>query len=633
MQKKKLTYLIIYITILFSAISCAQDEYPVPEDVMAIVKIDIQPEDMKSSLCTKSLTTEQENTIYNYHILVYNSDGELKSKGYSTSSAKLTLKVPIGNSINEVTINDCLVMSGSLTGVNITTANYTLTGLKVSRIAAKITLKITTEYNIKITGYRIMQMPKKSYLISRPNTKEKEPDDLAVGDDAAPTETFNTTTIPLNNLASYSISFYMYENRRGRRKTVSGGTGTVTDQKQKAMYAPDNATYVEIYAFGSGFRATYKVYLGADNCQNYNVKRNGQYIYNITLKSETENDTRVTINESLPAQPLSNSYIVDRGKTIYIPIFRANQSSLGTQITDVTSNQWTVQVLWQTVQNLVTVSVPTNARSLGCFEVKTTSSNVSGNAIVVLKNTSNNQILWSWHIWVTNYNPNSTNAGSTNGGYNVTGGKIYRYNNGMRNTVFMDRNLGAINATVGNAGALGLFYQWGRKDPFPATVGTTGDNSTIQITIYNGSIVYQSGQASLKTATQNPNTFYNSNQRQWCTDGNDNMWDKTGRNKSVLDPCPPGWRVPMSSTWTGITALNYATGAGPNWNLIGYFPANGNIEGTVKGYVYIGLHGHYWIAETDTLGRGGYFTVTPTMAYEYLYSANTHGIGIRCVKE
>ena len=37
----------------------------------------------------------------------------------------------------------------------------------------------------------------------------------------------------------------------------------------------------------------------------------------------------------------------------------------------------------------------------------------------------------------------------------------------------MDRNLGATSAALGDVGALGLLYQWGRKDPFLGSLSIT----------------------------------------------------------------------------------------------------------------------------------------------------------------
>lgn len=67
-----------------------------------------------------------------------------------------------------------------------------------------------------------------------------------------------------------------------------------------------------------------------------------------------------------------------------------------------------------------------------------------GNALVTLHNAAGD-IVWSWHIWVTN-DELSTSQG-----------------NGLE---WMDRNLGALNNTIGDVANRGMLYQWGRKEPF-----------------------------------------------------------------------------------------------------------------------------------------------------------------------
>lgn len=69
-------------------------------------------------------------------------------------------------------------------------------------------------------------------------------------------------------------------------------------------------------------------------------------------------------------------------------------------------------------------------------------------------------ILWSWHIWVTDYDPGT---GETIG--DVPGGKIYDIS--ADGGIWMDRDLGALSAMSGQVTAQGYAYQWGRKDPFP----------------------------------------------------------------------------------------------------------------------------------------------------------------------
>ncbi len=67
-----------------------------------------------------------------------------------------------------------------------------------------------------------------------------------------------------------------------------------------------------------------------------------------------------------------------------------------------------------------------------------------GNALVTLHDAAG-EILWSWHIWVMNDSPKSSSA------------------NGLE---WMDRNLGALNNTIGDVANRGMLYQWGRKEPF-----------------------------------------------------------------------------------------------------------------------------------------------------------------------
>ena len=69
---------------------------------------------------------------------------------------------------------------------------------------------------------------------------------------------------------------------------------------------------------------------------------------------------------------------------------------------------------------------------------------------------NNATLLWSWNIWAAEgYDPESTSINAD--------GKV-----------FMDRNIGAVISGVGSTGeyepayAVGNYYQWGRKDPFPS---------------------------------------------------------------------------------------------------------------------------------------------------------------------
>lgn len=118
----------------------------------------------------------------------------------------------------------------------------------------------------------------------------------------------------------------------------------------------------------------------------------------------------------------------------------------------------------------------------------------------------------------------------------------------------MDRNLGATSATPGDVGALGLLYQWGRKDPFLATssienfaeVASTGAWSQVSTSSSVGTVVH---------TIKNPTQFI-VNPTAECGDWhyanrNNELWSVS---KTIYDPCPKGWRVP-ENVWATLKGV------------------------------------------------------------------------------
>ena len=222
----------------------------------------------------------------------------------------------------------------------------------------------------------------------------------------------------------------------------------------------------------------------------------------------------------------ANSYIVsEAGSYKFTPTKGNSNESVGVIAS--------VEVLWETFGTDVTPNmgdlVKMVSYSDGYITFHTPSKFKEGNAVIAAKDSSG-KILWSWHIWLTD-EP-----------YEV----VYYYNAGT----MMDRNLGATSATPGNIGALGLLYQWGRKDPF---LGSSSINSSIEA---KSTITWPSAVSSnlsngtIEYATANPTTFitYNSSNSDWYYTGSsstDNTrWTSSETSKSIYDPCPVGWRVP-----------------------------------------------------------------------------------------
>ncbi len=167
-----------------------------------------------------------------------------------------------------------------------------------------------------------------------------------------------------------------------------------------------------------------------------------------------------------------------------------------------------------------------------------------GNAVIAAKD-KDGDILWSWHIWLTD-RPKD---------------QVYVNNAG----VMMDRNLGATSSVPGGMETWGLLYQWGRKDPFLGNRSST-------LAEWPFFDLYHSYFDSLGDfvvdihpilySVQNPTTFtYGSDvspltKMDWSlfdSASSINRWNST---KTIYDPCPVGYRVPDGGE-KGVFAIAY----------------------------------------------------------------------------
>lgn len=341
----------------------------------------------------------------------------------------------------------------------------------------------------------------------------------------------------------------------------------------------------------------------------------------------------------------SNCYIVQPGAKVIIPVSRV--SAAWTQVNGsayTLPNSWTTGLLWTT--NSVGLS-PTGSvasikynRNIGYIEVTAGSS--EGNSVIAFYDNDGTTILWSWHIWVTNYNPAIPSNGS-----------IYTYNS----RTWMDRNLGAFTTSAATVSTMGLLYQWGRKDPFPGSASVTtnaepeifnalGTGSTGMITKTAVAV-----NANIVNAIQNPLTFYcgaGTNDLDWysvtANTHNNALWGGASyaapTAKTVFDPCPVGWRVPASNglfAWDGFNTTTFPLSTPGDWNASRgrvftaasntYYPATAK-RNAITGLIYdAGNNGTYWSAS-----MGGLLNFSSSVATPSSYS-QACGCSVRCVKE
>ena len=207
------------------------------------------------------------------------------------------------------------------------------------------------------------------------------------------------------------------------------------------------------------------------------------YVRRIGLNLAGENVVReeIVLSEvDLSAAGTANTYIVNKAATIYK--FKATvkgngvarsftwKETDGTEITrgyteaELAINPARVAVLWYNTpkqsygwSHESPIAGNTVTLEDGVVSFATPDPFVSGNAVIAAYDDAGT-ILWSWNIWaVEGYDPDALTHNA--GGYTM-----------------MDRNLGAIAGpeVMNNpdkreaAWAIGNYYQWGRKDPFPA---------------------------------------------------------------------------------------------------------------------------------------------------------------------
>lgn len=352
-------------------------------------------------------------------------------------------------------------------------------------------------------------------------------------------------------------------------------------------------------------------------------------------------------------------------------------------------------LLWQSSAGLIknatagTNELPLSSGTInGEITIETASGRDSdgGNALIafVINDGTNDVIYWSWHIWVTDFDPDAT---------------AYTYSNSTAKATktYMDRNLGALSNTMNNTKSGGLLYQWGRKDPFTGiygeSKGTNANTGSSEAALYDavGTVAYNLIRVdntqtanNLANSIQNPLVFYlgAGTANDWYTNTaytyfgaqtrhlvqNDYLWSENGK-KTPFDPCPEGWRVPPiisgRTPWYygGYpTSPNDTNGLSPD----GCFGATTHDIATNRGFMFansgynIGFYsvtgvrnasngmltapttnGSYWIASASSnrvsasvfRDTAYMWSLENTSVYMGKNGQRANGYAIRCIKE
>lgn len=331
-------------------------------------------------------------------------------------------------------------------------------------------------------------------------------------------------------------------------------------------------------------------------------------------------------------------------------------------------NPDSVKLLWQSAKSLVQYS--SYEKSTGEFtffvghedilddEKEVVDTRMPGGNAVVAAYGNGGKIIWSWHLWLTGSDIESSAITTSVGD-------------------FMDRNLGAYLNSNGSTdaesiyGSYGLYYQWGRKDPMIYSMDYNFSNNE-DAYVYNHLDNFlrwryddvEDGAGTMEYAVANPMSFVlgaKSNDYDWIYSSHDNsLW--SSEQKGVNDPCPRGWRLPAGDLFTAFDIDELEDLASLSevqmmygWHLVDratgakiFMPGAGrrSFENGVltninnyDGYNPMPWIGYYWTAGIDgSKATSMFFDLNTTRAvnnrYEpqkQMYRANA--MQVRCVRE
>lgn len=401
------------------------------------------------------------------------------------------------------------------------------------------------------------------------------------------------------------LLYYLPRNMQGTNNSIT--------EAGKNVNAPECATYIEVLATRtvSHTPVRYRFYPGANNINDFNVVPNHKY--EITLDFSIFGDANDNRVEDLSVIRLedSNSYIIHpsegSGIRYVVPVenrintyWKSESGKLKVDWKDYLIGQgqdWVAEVIWQDVNKQVIKFVDEDGNTSNTytgladdryFSFATTDDarETTCNVVIGVRragddwNETTDGYMWSWHLWLTDYDPDEYVGQWVDGVYDypVTGGSLQRYSSfddiasfAEANVYIMDRNFGAKGYTREHGWALsaGNMYQFGRKDPFPTSDNVYDITGAANRTIarLSGVIpIYETVVAPMSFVKQTGDSVYDwsAEDRYRSYDWNDILLAASGGNgKSFFDPCPPGWKLPPQLIWSGFGNLNIAHAS--NW--------------------------------------------------------------------
>ncbi len=294
-----------------------------------------------------------------------------------------------------------------------------------------------------------------------------------------------------------------------------------------------------------------------------------------------------------------------------------------------------------------------------------------GSAMIAVRD-ADGTVMWSWQIWVTDYNPSNdiwefTADGKTHKAYSrnigrITGGDITVFPKCTVKIRFtqtgdipdgkepLSKTVEFIQTgTTTETTDCYSFYQWGRKDPIKSNLNEWFDAAHYRIPnlrtmpVPTGSLTEEIETTYIK----NPDIYFTADHN--MTFKYTNLWDSslsaTAPVKTIYDPSPVGSRVPYDDGFRSLTIPGNATvtdgttAAGtpgfqisPANGTTTFFPALGYRSGSsANDASAIGVLSTIWLAHATTNSASDIVLGQSSLSIELVNNPRTHGFGVRPV--
>jgi hypothetical protein len=286
-------------------------------------------------------------------------------------------------------------------------------------------------------------------------------------------------------------------------------------------------------------------------------------------------------------------------KTKYYP--KANDGTTQDTYIEWTDTPGSVELTYNYTRKVWAGTWPNYASSYYLLRFHVPSNAKPGNTVISVRNT-NDQVLWSYHIWVTSYTTDSTFTAQPNEMYSDpnTPVKFLKVPLGYVEEDYnvypaREAKLLITQAESGKTAEITLkqdyhecrpqsccYYQWGRKDPFPGgllyetghlnhddsyTIGYKEKTITSDVDRYKNGIDYAPATTLVSSGILYPLTFFTGFQQPAAPNHYFDLWGcllnkvaessyggglihyttsaaGSSSRKAAYDPCPPSFKVP-----------------------------------------------------------------------------------------